>query len=306
MTSSYVPDAPRRNVLWGAPGSGKSSYISTLVFYHRQADDRRRLCVLPANAVTAEWVALRVRAMRGDGPDERVQTREARQLRFQLYDLPARDPAPFDEEARRASRWLGELDVWDVPGDVYHAKPPTSLLDAMLDATGIVLLIDPGHRPAGGATAYYTSFFQDTLGALALRLKRQLAGRRDPRLDGQNRLTIPVAVCLTKADEHEALRTDADRLPQLRAMLGESAGLLETSLTTYTVIAVSALGRALERRDGRDVLAGEPQPWNAIAPLNWIFARATPRPLATPRTGLAPADATRTSAADGAPLGVTP
>ena len=39
-------------------------------------------------------------------------------------------------------------------------------------ATGIVLLIDPGHRPPGGATAYYTSFFQDTLAALALRLRR--------------------------------------------------------------------------------------------------------------------------------------
>ena len=282
-----TPDATRRIVLWGAPGSGKSSYISTLVFYHRQADDRRRLCVLPANAVTAEWVALRVKAMRGDGPDERVQTRESKQLRFQLYDLPARAPAPppFGEDARRPSRWLGELDVWDVPGDVYHAKPPAELLDAMLDATGIVLLIDPGHRPPGGHAAYYTSFFQDTLAALALRLRRQLAGRRDPRLDAQNRLTIPVAICLTKADEHEALRIDADRLPQLRAMLGESAGLLETSLTTYTVIAISALGRALERRDGRDVLSGEPQPWNAIAPLRWIFehAAAPPPPRADAR-----------------------
>jgi len=306
MTTSYVPDASRRIVLWGAPGSGKSSYISTLVFYHRQADDRRRMCVLPANAVTAEWVALRVRAMRGDGPDERVQTREPRQLRFQLYDLPARDPAPFDEEARRASRWLGELDVWDVPGDVYHAKPPAQLLDAMLDATGIVLLIDPGHRPPGGAAAYYTSFFQDTLASLALRLRRQLAGRRDPRLDSQNRITIPVAICLTKADEHEALRTDADRLPQLRAMLGESTGLLETSLTNYTVIAISALGRSLERRAGRDVLAGEPRPWNAIAPLNWIFSHAPRRTLVAPRDGFAPADATRTAAGNGAAAGTTP
>lgn len=289
MTASSNPGAPRRIVLWGAPGSGKSSYISTLVFYHRQADERRRLGVLPANAVTAEWVALRVRAMRGDGVDERVTTREARRLRFQLYDLPARAPGPFGDDGR-PSRWFGELDVWDVPGDVYHARPPASLLDAMLDATGIVLLIDPGHRPPEGTTAYYTSFFQDTLAALALRLRRQLGGRPDPRLDAQNRLTIPVAICLTKADEHEALRTDADRIAQLRGMLGESAGLLETSLTTYTVIAISALGRALERQGDRDVLVGEPEPWNAIAPLRWIFDRASARPLtpAASRAALRP------------------
>ena len=279
MTESYHPDVPRRIVLWGATGAGKSTYLSTLVFYHRQPADERRLCVLPADAVTAEWIARQVRALHGAGEDARAQTREARELRFQLYDLPARAAPRFDDAARRPSRRLGELTVWDVPGAAYDATPPAELLDAMLDATGIVLLIDPGHRPPGGHAAYYTSFFQDTLAALALRLRRQLAGRRDPRLDAQNRLTIPVAICLTKADEHEALRIDADRLPQLRAMLGESAGLLETSLTTYTVIAISARGRALERRDGRDVLVGEPEPWNALRPLRWVLERPpVPRP----------------------------
>lgn len=275
MSVSYLSDAPRRIVLWGATGAGKSSYLTTLVFYHRQPDDERRMCVLPSDAVTGEWTARQVRALRGDGPDERAQTAEARRLRFQLYDLPARAASRFDDAARRPSRRLGELSVWDVPGAAYDDTPPAPLLDAMLDATGIILLVDPGHRPAQGATAYYTSFFQATLGALTLRLRRGLAGRPDPRLDDQNRLRIPVAICLTKADEHETLRADENRRVQLREIVGaDAAGLLETSLTTHTVIAISALGRLLERRDGRDVLAGEPRPRNALSPLRWVLEHA--------------------------------
>jgi hypothetical protein len=281
MTESYQPDGPKRIVLWGATGAGKSSYLSTLVFYHRQPADERRLCVLPADAVTAEWVARQVRAMRGDGADARVQTREARELRFQLYDLPARSASRFDEAARRPSRRVGELAVWDVPGAAYDATPPAELLDAMLDATGIILLVDPGFRRGDvnhAADAFYTSFFQATLGALVLRLRARAGGQRDPRLDEQNRLRIPVAVCLTKADEHEMLRVDESRRLQLREIVGESAGLLETFLTTHTVVAISALGRALEKRDGRDVLVGEPQPWNALRPLRWVLEHDAPRP----------------------------
>ncbi|MBV9880100.1 MAG: hypothetical protein JO180_06360 [Gemmatirosa sp.] len=274
MRVPYLPDASRRIVLWGATGAGKSSYLSTLVFYHRQPEDERRLCVLPSDAVTAEWAARHVRAMRGDGPDERVQTAEARRLRFQLYDLPARAASRFDDAARRPSRRMGELAVWDVPGATYDETPPVALLDAMLDATGIILLVDPGHRPPQGVTAYYTSFFQATLGALSLRLRRRLAGRPDPRLDDQNRLRIPIAICLTKADEHERLRADENRRVQLREIVGDAAGLLETFLTTHTVIAISALGRALERHGDRDVLVGEPQPWNALRPLRWVIEHA--------------------------------
>jgi len=286
--TEYQPDVPRRIVLWGATGAGKSTYLSTLVFYHRQPADERRLCVLPADAVTAEWIARQVRALRGEGRDARAQTVDARELRFQLYDLPARAASRFDDAARRPSRRLGELSVWDVPGAAYDATPPAELLDAMLDATGIVLLVDPGRHPersegrrddATDAAAYYTSFFQSTLGALVLRLRARAGGRPDPRLDEQNRLRIPVAVCLTKADEHEMLRADESRRVQLREIVGESAGLLETFLTTHTVIAISALGRALEKRDGRDVLVGEPEPWNALRPLRWVLERPpVPRP----------------------------
>jgi hypothetical protein len=45
------------------------------------------------------------------------------------------------------------------------------------------------------------------------------------------------------------------------------------------VIAISALGRALEAREGRDVLVGEPEPWNALRPLRWVLERPpVPRP----------------------------
>lgn len=276
-------DAPRRIVLWGATGAGKSTYLSTLVFFHQQAVDERRLCVLPGDAVTAAWVARQVQALCGGAgtPAARVQTRETRELRFRLHELPARTPAAFAQ--RRPARCLGELRVWDVPGATYDATPPTELLDAMLDASGIVLLVDPGHRPAEGAEAYYTRFFQATLGALVLRLRAQTAGTSDPRLGPDNRLRIPVAVCLTKADEHAALFDNDDRRELLRQVVGSGAGLLETSLTTHTVIALSALGDALETRDGQAVLADEPRPRNVLRPLRWILDQPAPTRRAAPR-----------------------
>ena len=278
----------RRIVLWGPAGCGKSSYLSTLVFFHRQDAGERRLCVLPANATTAEWVALRVQAMRGTGASDVAKTREYQELAFRLYDLPARAAAPFPTrslggpfgDAQQPSRVLGELSVWDVQGELYRDDPPAPLLDAMLDASGLVLLIDPGQVPRARATAYYTSFFQATLGALSLRLKRDGHGgdaRPDARLDARNRLRIPVAICLTKSDEHAELRTDADRRDQFRAIVGEAAGLLESWVTTHAVYAISALGRTVESRDGRQVLVREPEPLNALLPLRWVLDQATHR-----------------------------
>lgn len=291
MSAAYVPPvaagAPRRVVLWGPAGCGKSSYLSTLVFFHRQEPGERRLCVLPANAVTAEWIALRVQAMRASAPGDVAvaKTREYQELRFRLYDLPARAHAPFPTrsfgDAQQPSRTLGELSVWDVQGELYRDDPPAPLLDAMVDASGLVLLIDPGQVPRAKATAYYTSFFQATLGALSLRLKRERAlaesqseSRLDDRIDARNRLRIPIAICLTKSDEYGELQTDADRREQFRAIVGDAAGLLESWVTTHAVYAISALGRSVEHRDGRQTLVREPEPWNALLPLRWVLDQA--------------------------------
>ena len=52
-------------VLWGPPGSGKSTYLATLVYYNESLDEQaRRWCVLPADGVTAEWVVERVERWR--------------------------------------------------------------------------------------------------------------------------------------------------------------------------------------------------------------------------------------------------
>ena len=69
------------------------------------------------------------------------------------------------------------------------------------------------------------------------------------------------------------------------------------------MIAISALGRALERRDGRDVLSGEPQPWNAVAPLSWIFEHAAaPPPRPPARHEAAAHDAARDAGVAGGEL----
>ena len=159
------------------------------------------------------------------------------------------------------------------------AARPT-LLDAMLDATGIILLVDPGHRAARGRDRVLHVVLPGTLGALVLRLNARVGGRARPA----PRRREPAAHSgRDLPHEGRRARDAARRREPPRASSARSsataAGLLETFLTTHTVIAISALGRALERRDGRDVLVGEPQPWNALRPLRWVLERRALPPL---------------------------
>src|SRR5262245_25766616 len=62
-----TPSASDSIMMWGAKGSGKSVYIASLVYWSPPADAARRVCVLPANATAAEWVADRVRSLTASG-----------------------------------------------------------------------------------------------------------------------------------------------------------------------------------------------------------------------------------------------
>src|SRR5688572_6367102 len=79
--SSIVP--------WVPPGSGKSTYLATLVYYNESLDEQaRRWCVLPADGVTAEWVVERVERWREGAPSPKSLHPEPQALSFRLYSLP--------------------------------------------------------------------------------------------------------------------------------------------------------------------------------------------------------------------------
>jgi hypothetical protein len=275
-------------VLWGPPGSGKSTYLATLVYFNESLDEQaRRWCVLPADGVTAEWVVERVERWREGAPAPKSLHPEPQALSFRLYSLP---PARAGLFARRpaAAHPEATLRFWDVPGETYTGEIPDAIVRQMVGARGLLLVLDPGFDPPEGRERYYERFFLKTLGKLtfAMQRAREAAGAAHGAargaapdvLAGDNRLTIPVAICLSHLDEHPALR-DGDRVQLLRELFGDSAQLLEKWLTTWEVLPMSATGARL---DGA-LPAGatrDPQPELAAHPIAWLLdqSRAPARP----------------------------
>ncbi|GLC25820.1 hypothetical protein [Roseisolibacter agri] len=255
-------------VLWGPPGSGKSTYLATLVYYNESLDEQaRRWCVLPADGVTAEWVVERVERWREGAASPKSLHPEPQALSFRLYSLPparaglfARKPAAAHPEAT--------LRFWDVPGETYTGEIPDAIVQQMVGARGLLLVLDPGFDPPEGRERFYERFFLKTLGKLTFAMQRAraagtLAGDARDVLAGDNRLTIPVAICLSHLDEHPALR-EGDRVQLLRELFGDSAQLLEKWLTNWEVLPMSATGV-------RERGAIDPRPELAAHPIAWLL-----------------------------------
>jgi hypothetical protein len=260
-------------VLWGPPGSGKSTYLATLVYYNECLDEQaRRWCVLPADGVTAEWVSDRVQRWRDGAPSPKSLHAEPQALSFRLYSLP---PARAGLFARRpaAAHVEAALRFWDVPGESYTGEIPDAIVRQMVDARGLLLVLDPGFDPPEGRERYYERFFLRTLGKLTFAMQRARAAAHAGAADGaasrdvlagDNRLTIPVAICLSHLDEHPALR-EGDRVRLLRELFGDSAQLLEKWLTTWEVLPMSATGGPAARA------GADPAPELAAHPIAWLL-----------------------------------
>ncbi|MDF1505835.1 hypothetical protein [Roseisolibacter sp. H3M3-2] len=254
-------------VLWGPPGSGKSTYLATLVYYNESLDEQaRRWCVLPADGVTAEWVVDRVQRWRDGAASPKSLHAEPQALGFRVYSLPPQRAGLF---ARRpaAAHVEATLRFWDVPGEAYASEIPDAIVRQMVGARGLLLVLDPGFDPPEGRERYYERFFLRTLGRLTFAMQQERArrGLGGAGLAGDNRLEIPVAICLSHLDEHPALR-EGDRVRLLRELFGDSTQLLEKWLTRWEVLPMSATGGPAGARAGAD-----PSPELATHPIAWLL-----------------------------------
>ena len=296
-------------MMWGAKGSGKSVYIASLVYWSPPADAPRRVCVLPANATAAEWVAERVRSLTSSGigrvpaeggrgesgigtapgsrsvverspegspiPDsrfpipEQYKTLTERRLDFRLYTLPT-TAGPITRLLNTESRYEASLNFWDVPGEVYDGDIPPNILREMTRAKGLILLINPSFVPDEGRDRYYMRFFDRTLGRLKFALAEAAGrGERVPFDSRTNQLTIPVAVCLSQIDRAPQFM-DAEPKALFEATVGDTAPILYSWLTRFDIFKLTALGKPLRRVGDREVLDGEPQPKFVHLPISWI------------------------------------
>ena len=210
--------------------------------------NERPFAVLPADDASAQWVA-----RRSTPHAEGVALFSAGALppdsRFRIYEI-----ADAVEPAGPRSALVGELR----PSEAAAGEPSPSHLG---DAAGVMLLLPVATMAASPeARDACVSWFTTTLARLP-----EEVGAAPPAV------SLPVAVCLTQADEApDAARRDATQW--LESFGSETLRALRAHCAQFGVFKISATGRSPRRRGEVDVIVGTPEPRGVLAPIRWILA----------------------------------
>jgi hypothetical protein len=164
-------------------------------------------------------------------------------------------------------------------GDLMTSRAGARFLSLLARAGGVLLLIDPTSLATAADAALqerverdklYWTMLVSNLSAMIEWLKQQPAGVRNACLDEENRLTIPVAVCLTKMDRHPEQMNRAREF--LREQLGAVHGIIERSFRDYRVYACSAYGSAVRHDPEQgEIFEGRFRPWQVLEPVKWLI-----------------------------------
>lgn len=301
--SEWAAAVSRRPILlWGPPGSGKSTFLAGMMFRQVEEDDLdpydwRIMSVGPR---AGDYIRSVLQAYRAGGqPNATVVTDAPFRFKVRKYRKQRRvwGVLPRPEQIRLEA----DLVFIDPPGELFtvsklRSRTGERLLELIANTAGILLLIDPtfsepddaaqaagdgseaerAQRQQSNRQRRYWSMLVENLSEVVDHLKQQPPEIRAATLDEENRLRIPTAICITKMDQHPA---EAARPADfLRAQLGESAfAVIENSFSNYTVYACSALGNDLEVTPEGVRLKGNPKPWGVVDPIRWILEESMQR-----------------------------
>ncbi|HSJ11024.1 MAG TPA: hypothetical protein VK928_13960 [Longimicrobiales bacterium] len=248
-------------LLWGPPGCGKSTYLACLCYRPLRLDEDTELRIVPADERTSDYAAQVLRAVEANQPtSSTVGLSDPFHYRMEKWTRGRRG------RADRVTH-LADLMIVDPSGDIFkRARLQSGLgqrfLELLGDARGLVLLIDPTD-PDGART--YWDLFADNIPEISLWFREQ--PDRKGGVDGRNRITLPLAVTLTKMDLEYDYRDRPRQL--LEERLERALPLLDVSFTRYEIFASSARQRVLYAGPTGDV-RDSVEPWGLHEPFYWI------------------------------------
>ncbi|MEU9077710.1 hypothetical protein ACFYUY_07995 [Kitasatospora sp. NPDC004745] len=294
------PDGPGavRIGLWGAPRSGKTTYLSALPIAALQH----------ARHGKGRWVISGMTPEAGDFLNRGVRLLAVdRGFPGATTGAQGMSWAFQGEEPRMigGTRQVGfVLDIHDVSGEYFRPEHPqhAAIVDRLANSSGLIYLFDPLLDRERGTQSL--EFFYATLNAITSRV-------RDRRGMAGGRLPHHVAVCVAKFDDPELFRPSVDarwvtqdgvgaRIPRVPAeqaagyfawicdtFRGSTATLVRDALHTYfhpnriTYYATSAIGFRLnpdgifdyrffanvQDVNGQPQIATSPNPINVLEPL---------------------------------------
>ncbi|MBE1530708.1 hypothetical protein [Actinomadura algeriensis] len=195
----HLPSPDHNIAMWGATGSGKTTFLAALDIALNRSDDVDWRVIGANDASTDVLVDLSsTLAVRNEFP-ERTEGMEQYQWRL-IGETEHREGRMWNRRTVRRAHTLG-LDLYDASGewfdnDFMGDREP--MLQSLTKSRGIVYLFDPIREFKVG-DAY------KSLDGMLARLAQRMLNAEDAPADG--RLPHHVAVCTTKFDEVRVLQT---------------------------------------------------------------------------------------------------